>query len=1032
MTRKKNNTNNKSPQNQENSPLISIVVPIYNSEKYLSRCIESIIAQTYDNLEIILVDDASTDKTGEIIDKYAKQDSRIVKLKHKENQGLFQTRITGADTAHGKYLSFIDSDDYISIDWFRLLLKKAEETNSDIVVGEWCYDFDGASKNYLNLDPFRIRDYELTGDDILEAFMEQEGNCFSWWVVWNKLYRKDLWNRCKETFKTLSKEYGRINMGEDFAFSSGLWCKAQKVSNVHGGLYFYFKYNGAMTSTTGKNIPQYIRGISTAMSIMKSFLDSTEQYSRVENHYQNWRRWAASLLYHQIVLKSEDNLYEKQIREAFNETGEFIDYKDIFYSITTNLTSSFDWYENIKRQICSLEIKIVSFDVFETLIQRPFLKPSDLFNFLSYEYNKNRSSFVDFKTIRIEAETQCRKKIALTRPSIEEITLDEIYDEIAAETVIPPETLTRLKELEIHLELKFCQVRKTGKELYDLALESGKKIILCSDMYLPGEAVKEILKKNGYSGYQNLYLSSELKRTKSQKSLFNHIKKDLGLKNGQSILHIGDNWVSDVENSKACGWNSAHLPSSSDMFCGNNPGIYSGKSFSKIYLNNDREFDYRNMINDFPSFNALLGMAANKIFDNPYQSFHPDSDFNGSPVYVGYYVVGFYLLGIVRWLEKIARERKIPTIHFVARDGFLPKQAFDMYNHTGTRSNYLRISRIATLLFDVDTIEDLYSISKKSINIFRLTPCRLLELIEPIIPEERKIEAVQILKENKFVIDAFFHSEFEYNYCMKLICEKFVDISLLEKYKKSLRAYFAEMIKPGDYIFDVGYNGRPETALSKILGFPVNSFYIHVNSELAEIRQSKYNCKCECYYPYKPKNTGVLREHILMELGPSTIGYKQDGNTLSPIFEEYERDYYSEFITKSIQDYALSFVKDYLKIFGEFRDTMILPKQLLGAPFEFYLHYSSDVDRKMFSSILFEDKLWSGENLDIFDTWNNAIHQQGLTGGSQEIYLPVPPELHDIYIDGIFMKLFRKINRWFPKGGRAREVVKKIASIFIR
>ncbi len=116
----------------KHTPLISVIVPVYNTEKYLERCINSILAQTYENLEIIMVDDGSTDKSAELMGALKKRDERIRCVKHKKNMGLFQARITGSEVAKGDYIAFIDSDDYVSIDWFRTLLKKAESTDSDI------------------------------------------------------------------------------------------------------------------------------------------------------------------------------------------------------------------------------------------------------------------------------------------------------------------------------------------------------------------------------------------------------------------------------------------------------------------------------------------------------------------------------------------------------------------------------------------------------------------------------------------------------------------------------------------------------------------------------------------------------------------------------------------------------------------------------------------------------------------------------------------------------------------------------------
>ena len=116
------------------------------------------------------------------------------------------------------------------------------------MVGEWCYDYD-EKKAYCNLDPFRVKDFCLEGNDVLAAFMEQEGRSFSWSVVWNKLYAKTLWNQCVSEFRKFSRKHGHMIMWEDIAFSSGLWAHAQKVVNVHHANYYYFQHAGASTAT---------------------------------------------------------------------------------------------------------------------------------------------------------------------------------------------------------------------------------------------------------------------------------------------------------------------------------------------------------------------------------------------------------------------------------------------------------------------------------------------------------------------------------------------------------------------------------------------------------------------------------------------------------------------------------------------------------------------------------------------------------------------------------------------------------------
>ena len=111
--------------------LITIVVPIYNVEEYLNKCIETILCQTYENIEILLIDDGSTDNCGNICDLYAKKDSRV-KVIHKENGGLSDARNTGIEAANGKYICFIDSDDYISPIFIETLYNLCKENNTKI------------------------------------------------------------------------------------------------------------------------------------------------------------------------------------------------------------------------------------------------------------------------------------------------------------------------------------------------------------------------------------------------------------------------------------------------------------------------------------------------------------------------------------------------------------------------------------------------------------------------------------------------------------------------------------------------------------------------------------------------------------------------------------------------------------------------------------------------------------------------------------------------------------------------------------
>ena len=218
---------------------ISVVVPIYNVEKYLDRCINSIINQTYKNLEIILVDDGSTDNSGKIADKYKKIDSRI-KVIHKTNGGLSDARNKGIRIASGKYISFIDSDDYIAEDMISYLYKLINDNNSEISICNFqqfsSIEEINDSKDF-NIDESNI--YNYTGVEMLQILLK--GNISYGDYAWNKLYLLSLFNNI---------QYPIGKKMEDIGTTYKLYFNSKKVTIGAEKKYFYYKRND---SILGKN-----------------------------------------------------------------------------------------------------------------------------------------------------------------------------------------------------------------------------------------------------------------------------------------------------------------------------------------------------------------------------------------------------------------------------------------------------------------------------------------------------------------------------------------------------------------------------------------------------------------------------------------------------------------------------------------------------------------------------------------------------------------------------------------------------------
>ena len=169
---------------------ISIIVPVYNAEVYLRKCIDSILAQSYPKLEIILVDDGSSDLSGIICDEYAKKDNRIIVI-HKKNGGASSARNSGLDAANGEYIAFVDSDDTINADMYEKMLNKIIEKDADICICGFKIFYDGYERTISVPHDQRISNLQLW-EACLNDFRRY---IYLLAVPWNKLYRRELFDR---------------------------------------------------------------------------------------------------------------------------------------------------------------------------------------------------------------------------------------------------------------------------------------------------------------------------------------------------------------------------------------------------------------------------------------------------------------------------------------------------------------------------------------------------------------------------------------------------------------------------------------------------------------------------------------------------------------------------------------------------------------------------------------------------------------------------------------------------------------------
>ena len=222
--------------------LVSIILPIYNVEKFLSTSIGSAINQTYKNLEIVLVDDGSKDNSGKICDEYSKKDKRI-KVIHKVNGGLSDARNAGLDIAKGEYIYLLDSDDYIETTAIEKCVDRLEQDNSDLVIFNFRYcDEEG---NTIESTSKEIDVKSIWSIDDFWNYIDHPDNkevSIASVVAWNKLYKKEI-------FDNLRYIKGRIN--EDSLIITDIIVKVNKISYISEKLYSYRMRSGSIMASRG-------------------------------------------------------------------------------------------------------------------------------------------------------------------------------------------------------------------------------------------------------------------------------------------------------------------------------------------------------------------------------------------------------------------------------------------------------------------------------------------------------------------------------------------------------------------------------------------------------------------------------------------------------------------------------------------------------------------------------------------------------------------------------------------------------------
>ena len=427
----------------------------------------------------------------------------------------------------------------------------------------------------------------------------------------------------------------------------------------------------------------------------------------------------------------------------------------------------------------------ISFDIFDTLIKRNIDSPNKLAMIL-----EKKSKIIDFSKKRINSEIDCwnnQKKV--------DFNFETIYKNIKE---LSEKQKKELMQEEIELEKKICTANLNMIDFYDYCKKNKKKIILISDMYLSKNVIEEILKENGITYYEKLYISSEVGVTKSSGELFDIVIKDLRIE-PKKIIHIGDNLRGDYLMPKTRKMGEIKIPNKIDNL-----------SYQKY------------------------GQGIYSLDDNILQNFINNSILNITNEYekIGYETLGTLLIGFLSWLKKECQFKNIKDIYFLSRDGYIMKKAFNiLFPDDKINTYYFLASRRSLTVPLLSNIKDFSEVSKiikfRKIETFSSVLKRVG--IEEIFEEDYEIKDIEIDRE-KLIKD-----------------EKW--INRFNKYIEQIRAnakceeesfveYFNKCVKTKNIaIVDIGWHGTMQKCLIELLKnndieCKINGYYLGLTEKM--------------------------------------------------------------------------------------------------------------------------------------------------------------------------------------------------------
>ncbi|WP_096787737.1 hypothetical protein [Rhodobacter sp. CZR27] len=593
--------------------------------------------------------------------------------------------------------------------------------------------------------------------------------------------------------------------------------------------------------------------------------------------------------------------------------------------------------------------KLISFDIFDTLIERTVEQPVHVFRIMEPKVRALTEGAVpNFEHVRRQAERELRSEIA-TNTKTQEISLDMIYARVAQICDLDLDVASRIRNLECEEEMRVIVPRTIGRTLFDEAARSGARVILVSDMYLPGEFVQRLIAQCGYPVDTPLYLSSVFGLRKHEGTLFDAVK-ELEKVPASAWLHVGDNAHGDVKIPKGKGIQTFHVKSAFQ-------NVAENKKYGALV--------YPDRGNRSVAEAIVYGSVQRRFFNFEAKGVSSITHFGGDPVILGYAGLGPALLGFLSWTMKTARERGLEHVAFLSRDGkILWQMAQILYPESEGWPSvaYAYASRRSLRIAGLRTRADIVALVNSS-----LQPMTLSDFFRRKFNIALEHEDLDQLRDDGFTSVDQTIAKADADRLVR--AARTLEPRILEEAARQrafLRTHYREKGISGTSraaIVDIGYSASLQAGITACTGCTSLEGFYYVTFDTARqwmactgrIHGYAGEFVNPKHHPATICRNGFFYETLFCAPDDSFWGFETRNNEVHPVFDVVKGDVPRRILIRKIHDGAIWLARDIRQQFGHMIADIDIPASTASRVLDDFIRSPSGLDAALFSGIPFDD-----------------------------------------------------------------------------